>query len=58
MTEAEGRLWQELRDRRLDGIKFRRQVPSTRGEGRGAGALQSQTGERCNEAASGGEVGI
>ncbi|TGU95114.1 hypothetical protein EN794_026160 [Mesorhizobium sp. M00.F.Ca.ET.151.01.1.1] len=30
----------------------------TRGEGRGAGALQSQTGERCNEAASGGEVGI
>ncbi|TGT35611.1 endonuclease domain-containing protein [Mesorhizobium sp. M8A.F.Ca.ET.165.01.1.1] len=27
MTEAEGRLWQELRDRRLDGIKFRRQVP-------------------------------
>src|SRR5262245_60344976 len=27
MTEAEERLWQELRDRRLDGIKFRRQVP-------------------------------
>ncbi|TPI25150.1 endonuclease domain-containing protein [Mesorhizobium sp. B3-2-1] len=27
MTEAEGRLWQELRDRRLDGIKFRRQMP-------------------------------
>lgn len=27
MTEAEGKLWQELRDRRLDGIKFRRQVP-------------------------------
>jgi very-short-patch-repair endonuclease len=27
MTEAEDRLWQELRGRRLDGIKFRRQVP-------------------------------
>ncbi|MET2829968.1 endonuclease domain-containing protein [Mesorhizobium shangrilense] len=27
MTEAEGRLWQELRDRRLDRIKFRRQMP-------------------------------
>jgi len=27
MTEAEERLWQELRGRRLDGIKFRRQVP-------------------------------
>lgn len=27
MTEAEDRLWQELRDRRLDGIKFRRQPP-------------------------------
>ena len=27
MTESEGRLWQELRDRRLDGIKFRRQMP-------------------------------
>ena len=26
-TEAEDRLWQELRGRRLDGIKFRRQVP-------------------------------
>ena len=26
-TEAEERLWGELRDRRLDGIKFRRQVP-------------------------------
>lgn len=26
-TEAEDRLWQELRSRRLDGIKFRRQVP-------------------------------
>ncbi|WP_245437178.1 endonuclease domain-containing protein [Mesorhizobium helmanticense] len=26
-TEAEDRLWQELRDRRLDGIKFRRQMP-------------------------------
>ncbi|WP_352526578.1 endonuclease domain-containing protein [Mesorhizobium sp. M0060] len=25
--EAEGRLWHELRGRRLDGIKFRRQVP-------------------------------
>jgi very-short-patch-repair endonuclease len=27
MTEAEDRLWQELRGRRLDGIKFRRQIP-------------------------------
>jgi very-short-patch-repair endonuclease len=27
LTEAEGKLWQELRGRRLDGIKFRRQVP-------------------------------
>lgn len=27
MTEAEDRLWHELRDRRLDRIKFRRQVP-------------------------------
>jgi very-short-patch-repair endonuclease len=27
MTEAEDRLWRELRGRRLDGIKFRRQVP-------------------------------
>ncbi|UCI08108.1 endonuclease domain-containing protein [Mesorhizobium sp. B1-1-8] len=27
MTEAENKLWQELRDRRLDRIKFRRQVP-------------------------------
>ncbi|MFD2053901.1 endonuclease domain-containing protein [Mesorhizobium calcicola] len=27
MTEAENRLWHELRDRRLDRIKFRRQVP-------------------------------
>ncbi|MCO5065553.1 MAG: endonuclease domain-containing protein [Rhizobiaceae bacterium] len=26
-TKAEARLWAELRDRRLDGIKFRRQVP-------------------------------
>ena len=26
-TEIEDRLWQELRGRRLDGIKFRRQVP-------------------------------
>jgi very-short-patch-repair endonuclease len=26
-TEAEDRLWHELRDRRLDHIKFRRQVP-------------------------------
>ncbi|RWD43559.1 MAG: endonuclease domain-containing protein [Mesorhizobium sp.] len=26
-TEAEDRLWQELRGRRLDNIKFRRQVP-------------------------------
>jgi len=27
MTEAEDRLWHQLRDRRLDRIKFRRQVP-------------------------------
>ena len=27
MTEAEGRLWEELRARRLDRLKFRRQVP-------------------------------
>jgi len=27
MTDAEDRLWQELRDRRLDRIKFRRQMP-------------------------------
>ena len=27
MTEAEGRLWEQLRDRRLDGLKFRRQAP-------------------------------
>ncbi|BCM16357.1 hypothetical protein MJ8_01150 [Mesorhizobium sp. J8] len=27
MTEAENKLWHELRDRRLDRIKFRRQVP-------------------------------
>jgi very-short-patch-repair endonuclease len=27
MTEAEERLWRELRSRRLDRIKFRRQVP-------------------------------
>ncbi|MDR7031955.1 DUF559 domain-containing protein [Mesorhizobium sp. BE184] len=27
MTEAEDRLWHELRSRRLDRIKFRRQVP-------------------------------
>ncbi|MER9404840.1 DUF559 domain-containing protein [Mesorhizobium caraganae] len=27
MTEAESKLWHELRDRRLDRIKFRRQVP-------------------------------
>jgi very-short-patch-repair endonuclease len=26
-TEAERRLWLKLRDRRLDGAKFRRQVP-------------------------------
>ncbi|MGY6709446.1 MAG: endonuclease domain-containing protein [Rhizobiaceae bacterium] len=26
-TEAEDRLWHELRGRRLDGLKFRRQVP-------------------------------
>ena len=26
-TEAEDRLWGALRDRRLDGLKFRRQVP-------------------------------
>ncbi|WP_217578349.1 endonuclease domain-containing protein [Mesorhizobium sp. GbtcB19] len=29
-TEAEDRLWQELRGRRLDNIKFRRQVPMGR----------------------------
>ncbi|SFP17603.1 Very-short-patch-repair endonuclease [Mesorhizobium sp. NFR06] len=29
-TEAEGRLWHELRGRRLDKIKFRRQVPIRR----------------------------
>ncbi|TIV93403.1 MAG: endonuclease domain-containing protein [Mesorhizobium sp.] len=29
-TEAEDRLWQELRGRRLDNIKFRRQVPTGR----------------------------
>jgi very-short-patch-repair endonuclease len=27
MTEAEDRLWQELRGRKLGGLKFRRQVP-------------------------------
>ena len=27
MTEAEERLWRELRDRRLDRIKFRRRAP-------------------------------
>lgn len=27
MTEAEGRLWEQLRGRRLEGLKFRRQVP-------------------------------
>ncbi|WP_119420181.1 endonuclease domain-containing protein [Desertibaculum subflavum] len=27
MTEAESLLWSRLRDRRLDGLKFRRQVP-------------------------------
>jgi very-short-patch-repair endonuclease len=27
MTDAEAKLWRELRDRRLDRIKFRRQVP-------------------------------
>ena len=27
MTEAEDKLWHELRSRRLDRIKFRRQVP-------------------------------
>ena len=27
MTEAENLLWSRLRDRRLDGLKFRRQVP-------------------------------
>ena len=27
MTEAEDKLWHELRDRRLDRIKFRRQMP-------------------------------
>ncbi|MEO5757691.1 MAG: endonuclease domain-containing protein [Mesorhizobium sp.] len=30
MTEAEDRLWHELRDRGLDRIKFRRQVPMGR----------------------------
>ncbi|TPN95293.1 DUF559 domain-containing protein [Mesorhizobium sp. B1-1-5] len=29
-TEAEERLWHELRDRRLDNIKFKRQVPMGR----------------------------
>src|SRR3954454_17537506 len=29
-TEAEDRLWQELRGRRLDNVKFRRQVPIAR----------------------------
>ncbi|RWL78657.1 MAG: endonuclease domain-containing protein [Mesorhizobium sp.] len=29
-TEAEDRLWQELRGRRLDNIKFKRQVPMGR----------------------------
>ena len=29
-TEAEDRLWHELRGRRLDNIKFRRQVPMGR----------------------------
>ena len=27
MTEAENKLWHELRDRRLDRTKFRRQIP-------------------------------
>ena len=27
MTEAELRLWSQIRDQRLDGLKFRRQVP-------------------------------
>jgi very-short-patch-repair endonuclease len=27
MTDAERRLWSGLRDRRLEGLKFRRQVP-------------------------------
>ena len=27
MTEAEGKLWSALRDRRFEGFKFRRQVP-------------------------------
>ena len=27
LTEAEDKLWQEIRDRRLDHIKFRRQAP-------------------------------
>jgi len=27
MTDAEAKLWSELRDRRLDTIKFRRQAP-------------------------------
>ena len=41
-TEAEERLWEELRGRRLAGIKFRRQVPAqkkrpgSRGERTGA----------------------
>ncbi|MFI5409722.1 endonuclease domain-containing protein [Kaistia sp. UC242_56] len=30
MTEAERRLWYHLRDRRLDGFKFRRQQPIDR----------------------------
>ena len=30
MTEAENKLWNELRDRRLDGYKFRRQHPIKR----------------------------
>jgi very-short-patch-repair endonuclease len=29
-TDAEARLWSRLRDRRLDGLKFRRQVPRGR----------------------------
>ena len=27
LTEAERKLWERLRDRRLDGLKFRRQTP-------------------------------
>ena len=27
LTDPEGRLWHEIRGRRLDGIKFRRQMP-------------------------------